>query len=148
MPPPGGATRRPASWKGGAWAAARDDVLTSLVLPGTPDALLAGHSRTLEAAYREAGGRLADREEGRAPALERSRLSHVFQNYVRPETLAAANAPWSPGRPGSRSRRRRAAAWSPRSTGCGPSSPSRPRSPAQQEVFRIKAGHDLAERHE
>jgi Tn3 transposase DDE domain len=27
------------------------------------------------------------------PALERPRLSHVFQNYVRPETLAAANAP-------------------------------------------------------
>ncbi|HLQ54863.1 MAG TPA: Tn3 family transposase [Streptosporangiaceae bacterium] len=27
------------------------------------------------------------------PALERSRLSHVFQNYVRPETLAAASAP-------------------------------------------------------
>ena len=27
------------------------------------------------------------------PALERSRLSHVFQNYFRPETLAAANAP-------------------------------------------------------
>jgi hypothetical protein len=27
------------------------------------------------------------------PALERSRLSHVFQNYMRPETLAAANAP-------------------------------------------------------
>jgi TnpA family transposase len=27
------------------------------------------------------------------PALERSRLSHVFQKYVRPETLAAANAP-------------------------------------------------------
>ena len=27
------------------------------------------------------------------PTLERSRLSHVFQNYVRPETLAAANAP-------------------------------------------------------
>jgi hypothetical protein len=26
------------------------------------------------------------------PALERSRLSHVFQNYVRPEALAAANA--------------------------------------------------------
>jgi TnpA family transposase len=26
-------------------------------------------------------------------ALERSRLSHVFQNYVRPETLAAANVP-------------------------------------------------------
>ncbi len=27
------------------------------------------------------------------PALERARLSHVFQNYVRPETRAAANAP-------------------------------------------------------
>jgi TnpA family transposase len=27
------------------------------------------------------------------PALERARLSHVFQNYVRPETLAAANTP-------------------------------------------------------
>jgi Tn3 transposase DDE domain len=27
------------------------------------------------------------------PALERSRLSHVFQNYLRPETLAVANAP-------------------------------------------------------
>jgi TnpA family transposase len=27
------------------------------------------------------------------PALERARLSHVFQNYVRPETLATANAP-------------------------------------------------------
>jgi hypothetical protein len=27
------------------------------------------------------------------PALERARLSHVYQNYVRPETLAAANAP-------------------------------------------------------
>ena len=27
------------------------------------------------------------------PALERSRLSHVFQNYFRPETLAPANVP-------------------------------------------------------
>jgi hypothetical protein len=27
------------------------------------------------------------------PALERSRLSHVSQNYVRPETVATANAP-------------------------------------------------------
>ncbi|MGH3200219.1 MAG: Tn3 family transposase, partial [Streptosporangiaceae bacterium] len=171
--------------EGGAWAAARDDVLTSLGLPGSPDALLAGHSRTLDAAYREVGGRLAASTEvtidgdgkihlsgvkaveeppslvdlrarttamlprvdlpevllevmswapeladaftpvsgGRsrvgdlpvsiaaclaahamnvgyrpiakkgAPALERSRLSHVFQNYVRPETLADANAP-------------------------------------------------------
>ena len=52
------------------------------------------------------------------PALERSRLSHVFQNYVRPETLAAANVRWSPGRQAFPSRRRGAAAWSPRSTGC------------------------------
>jgi hypothetical protein len=171
--------------EGAAWTAARDDVLTSLGLPGEPAALLAGHSRTLDAAYREVGGRLAVNTEvsvdddgkihltglkaveeppslaglrarttamlprvdlpevllevmswvpelagaftaasgGRsrlddlptsiaaclaahamnigyrpiakkgAPALERSRLSHVFQNYVRPETLAAANAP-------------------------------------------------------
>ena len=171
--------------EGAAWAAARDDVLTSLTLPGDPAALLAEHSRTLDAAYREVGGRLAVNTEvavdddgkihltglkaveeppslvdlrarttamlprvdlpevllevmswapemgeaftaasgGRsrledlpvsiaaclaahalnvgyrpiakkgAPALERSRLSHVFQNYVRPETLAAANAP-------------------------------------------------------
>ena len=28
-----------------------------------------------------------------APALERSRLSHVFQNYFRPETIGVANAP-------------------------------------------------------
>ena len=27
------------------------------------------------------------------PALERSRLSHVYQNYFRPETLSAANVP-------------------------------------------------------
>ena len=34
------------------------------------------------------------------PALERSRLSHVFQNYFRPETIGAANAPMvgPPGR--------------------------------------------------
>ncbi|MFB4273597.1 Tn3 family transposase [Nonomuraea sp. GTA35] len=34
------------------------------------------------------------------PALERSRLSHVFQNYFRPETLSLANAPlvdWQAG---------------------------------------------------
>ena len=45
--------------EGAAWAAARDDVLTSLGLPGDPAALLAEHSRTLDAAYREVGGRLA-----------------------------------------------------------------------------------------
>ena len=169
-------------------------MLTTLELPGDPAALLAGHARTLDAAYREVGGRLAVNTEvsidadgkihltgakaieeppsltdlrartaamlprvdlpevvlevmswapelaasftavsgGRSrlgdlptsvaaclaahsmnigyrpiakkgvPALERSRLSHVFQNYVRPETLAAANAPlvaWQAGLP-------------------------------------------------
>ena len=160
-------------------------MLTTLGLPADPDALLAGHARALDAAYREVGGRLAASTEvsigddgkihltgvkaieeppslvdlrsrtaamlprvdlpevilevmswapelaeaftpvsgGRSrlddlpvsvaaclaahamnigyrpvakkgvPALERARLSHVFQNYVRPETLAAANAP-------------------------------------------------------
>jgi hypothetical protein len=157
-------------------------VLTALGLPGEPGALLAGHARTLDAAYREVGGRLAVNDDVRVdddrkihltgvkaieeppslvdlrartaamlprvdlpevllevmswvpelaeaftpvsagrsrvgdlpvsvaaclaadamnigyrpvakkgvPALERARLSHVFQNYVRPETLAEA----------------------------------------------------------
>ena len=171
--------------EGAAWDAARGDILTALGLPGDPATLLAEHSRTLDAAYREVGARLAVNTEvavdddgkihltglkaieeppsladlrarttamlprvdlpevllevmswapelagaftavsgGRsrlgdlpvsvaaclaahamnvgyrpvakkgAPALERSRLSHVFQNYVRPETLAQANVP-------------------------------------------------------
>ncbi|GAA3618344.1 hypothetical protein GCM10022419_124870 [Nonomuraea rosea] len=36
------------------------------------------------------------------PALQRSRLSHVFQNYFRPETLSLADAPlvaWQAGLP-------------------------------------------------
>jgi hypothetical protein len=36
--------------EGEAWAVARDDVLTSLGLPGDPAVLMAGHSRTLDAA--------------------------------------------------------------------------------------------------
>ncbi len=171
--------------EGQAWTAIRADVLTTLGLPGDPGALLAGHARVLDGAYREVGGRLAVNTEvtisddgkihltgvkaieeptslvdlrarttamlprvdlpevilevmswvpelgeaftpvsggrsrlddlpvsvaaclaahsmniGYRPvakkgvlALERSRLSHVYQNYVRPETLAAANAP-------------------------------------------------------
>jgi hypothetical protein len=171
--------------EGEAWDAIRPDVLTTLSLPDNPDALLAEHSRTLDAAYREIGGRLAANTEVRVddagkihltgvkaveespslvdlrtrttamvprvdlpeavlevmswepelveaftavsggrsrledlpisivaclsahsmnvgyrpiakkgvPALERSRLSHVFQNYFRTETLAPANAP-------------------------------------------------------
>jgi TnpA family transposase len=171
--------------EGEVWDAVRPDVLTTLGLPENPDALLAEHARTLDAAYREVGGRLAANTEVRVddtgkihltgvkaieeppslvdlrarttammprvdlpevilevmswepqlvaaftavsggrsrledlptsiaaclaahsmnvgyrpiakkgvPALERSRLSHVFQNYFRPETLAPANAP-------------------------------------------------------
>ncbi len=171
--------------EGDPWDAVRPDVLTTLGLPENPDALLAGHARILDAAYREAGGRLAVNTEVRVddagkihltgveaveeppslvdlrnrttamlprvdlpevvlevmswepqlagaftavsggrsrledlatsiaaclaahsmnvgyrpvakkgvPALERSRLSHVFQNYFRPETLSLANAP-------------------------------------------------------
>ena len=63
------------------------------------------------------------------PALERSRLSHVFQNYFRPETLAAANGPLVARQAGLPLAQAWAAAWSPRSTGCGSSCPSRPHSP-------------------
>jgi Tn3 transposase DDE domain len=170
---------------GPAWEAVKQEVLTTLGLPEDPGALLAAHIRTLDATYREAGGRLktndaVDIDEdgkihlsgvkaveeapslvdprkrtasmlprvdlpevilevmswepgipaaftavsgGRArledldtsiaaclaahamnvgyrpiakkgvPALESSRLSHVFQNYFRPETIGPANTP-------------------------------------------------------
>ena len=170
---------------GPAWEAVRPDVLTTLGLPEDPDALLADHTATLDAAYRHVGGGLAANTEVRVddagkihltgvkaveeppslvdlrnrttamlprvdlpevilevmswdpplaaaftavsggrsrledlptsiaaclaahsmnvgyrpiakagvPGLERSRLSHVFQNYFRPETLAPANLP-------------------------------------------------------
>ncbi|GLY83992.1 hypothetical protein Airi02_019210 [Actinoallomurus iriomotensis] len=60
------------------------------------------------------------------PALERSRLSHVFQNLFRPETSLRRTRRWSPARPGSRWPARGAVGWS---TGCGSWSPSQPRSP-------------------
>ena len=41
----------------------------------------------------ESGRNAGLSQEPGVPALERARLSRVFQNYVRPETLAAANAP-------------------------------------------------------
>ncbi len=44
---------------GDAWAAAKDTVLTALGLPEDPDGLLDEHADTLDAAYREIGGRLA-----------------------------------------------------------------------------------------
>ncbi|MFV2197854.1 Tn3 family transposase [Nocardiopsis sp. LOL_012] len=171
--------------EGAQWEAIRPDALTSLSLPSSPDELLTEHSRTLDAALREVGGRLIANPDARVDeagrihlsgvkaveeppslvdlrsrttamlprvelpevilevmswvpelaeaftavsggrsrladlpvsiaacltahslnvgyrpiakrgieALERSRLSHVYQNYFRPETLAPANAP-------------------------------------------------------
>jgi hypothetical protein len=64
-----------------------------------------------------------------APALERSRLSHVFQNYVRPETLAAANPPLVARQAGLDLAQAWGGGWSPRSTGCGSWSRCRPCSP-------------------
>lgn len=171
--------------EGAQWESIRPDALTALSLPANPDVLLAEHSRTLDAALREVGGRLAANPDVRVDgegkihltgvkaieeppslvdlrtrttamlprvelpeailevmswvpelataftavsggrsrlkdlpvsiaacltahslnvgyrpiakkgveALERSRLSHVYQNYFRPETLSLANAP-------------------------------------------------------
>ena len=45
--------------EGEVWDTLRPDVLTTLGLPESPDALLAEHAATLDAAYREVGGRLA-----------------------------------------------------------------------------------------
>jgi hypothetical protein len=53
-------------------------------LPTSIAACLAAHS--MNVGYRPIA------KQG-VPALERSRLSHVFQNYFRPETLAPANLP-------------------------------------------------------
>ena len=53
-------------------------------LPTSIAACLAAHA--MNAGYRPIA------KKG-VPALERPRLSHVYQNYARPETLAAANAP-------------------------------------------------------
>ena len=170
---------------GPAWEAVKQEVLTTLGLPEDPGELLTAHIRTLDAAYREVGGRLKANDAvdidddgkihlsgvkaieeasslvdlrkrtaamlprvdlpevilevmswepgipaaftavsgGRArledldtsiaaclaahamnvgyrpiakkgvPALESSRLSHVFQNYFRPETIGPANTP-------------------------------------------------------
>ncbi|GAA2731470.1 Tn3-like element Tn3 family transposase [Actinocorallia aurantiaca] len=171
--------------EGDQWEELRPDVLTALSLPDSPDALLADHACTLDAAYKEVGGRLIANPDVRVDAsgkihltgvkavdeppslvdlraratamlprvelpemilevmswvpemteaftavsggrsrlkdlavsiaacltahslnvgyrpiakngveaLERSRLSHVYQNYFRPETLSLANAP-------------------------------------------------------
>lgn len=51
--------------EGEPWAQVRPEVLTALGLLETPDGLLAEHTATLEAAYRQVGGRLAANTEVR-----------------------------------------------------------------------------------
>ena len=58
-----------------------------------------------------------------APALEPARLAHVAGAYLSAEAFSRANAPLIGRRRASHSPGRSAAAWSPRSTGCGSSSP-------------------------
>ena len=58
-----------------------------------------------------------------APALEHARLAHVAGAYLSAEAFSTANAPLIGRRRASHSPGRSAAAWSPRSTGCGSSSP-------------------------
>jgi len=60
------------------------------------------------------------------PALTRSRLSWVEQNYLRADTITAANTRLVDARPTYRWRRPGAAAKSPAPTGCASSSPSGP----------------------
>jgi hypothetical protein len=63
--------------EGEKWAAIRPDVLIALGLPADPDALLAEHSRTLAAAYREVGGRLAVNAEVRVDEVGKIHLTGV-----------------------------------------------------------------------
>jgi len=63
--------------EGGAWEAIRSDVLTTLGLPENPGALLAEHAQTLDAAYREAGGRLAVNTEVRVDDAGKIHLTGV-----------------------------------------------------------------------
>jgi hypothetical protein len=111
-----------------------DDLPTSLA------ACLAAHSMNI--GYRPIA------KKG-VPALERARLSHVFQNYVRPETLAAANAPLvarQAGLPLAQAWGRRHGRRGRRDAVRRPG-PGRVR-PAQQEVLRVQEGHDVAQRHQ
>ncbi len=63
--------------EGAGWKAVRGDVLAALGLPEDPDALLAGHARTLDAAYREVGGRLAVNTEVRVDDAGKIHLTGV-----------------------------------------------------------------------
>jgi hypothetical protein len=59
------------------WEAIRPDALTALSLPDNPDALLAEHARTLNAALREVGGRLAANPDVRVDGAGKIHLTGV-----------------------------------------------------------------------
>jgi len=82
--------------EGGAWEAIRSDVLTTLGLPEDPGALLAEHAQTLDAAYREAGGRLAVNTEVRVDDAGKIHLTGVKAVEEPPSLVdrTCAAAPW------------------------------------------------------
>src|SRR5664279_1266389 len=63
--------------EGEPWEAVRGDVLTTLGLLDNPEVLLADHTRTLDAAYREVGGRLAVNTEVRVDDAGKIHLTGV-----------------------------------------------------------------------
>ena len=65
------------------------------------------------------------------PALERHRIGYVDHTYLRAENYAAGICTGSPSRPASASPRPWAAGWSPPSTACVSSSPSRAPTPGR-----------------
>ena len=123
---------------GPAWEAVKDEVLTTLGLPEDPGALLAAHIRTLDATYRDVGGRLKTNdavdidEDGKihltgvkaveeAPSLVdlRKRTAAMLPRVDLPEVILEVMS-WEPGIPACRSPPSPAAApgwrtWTPRS---------------------------------
>jgi hypothetical protein len=63
--------------EGHQWDAIRPEVLTALSLPADPDELLAEHARTLDAAYKEVGGRLIANPDVRVDASGKIHLTGV-----------------------------------------------------------------------
>jgi hypothetical protein len=96
----------------------------------SPRACRALHERRLPADRQQRGPGA-----GAVPAVGRVPERRAARDPGRRERPAG-----HPAGPACRSPRRGAAAWSPRSTGCGSSSRSRPRSPAQPQVLRAKRG--------
>jgi hypothetical protein len=63
--------------EGSQWEAIRPDALTALSLPDNPDALLAEHTRTLDAALKEVGGRLIANPDVRVDGAGKIHLTGV-----------------------------------------------------------------------